>query len=336
MRVGAAVIQTFDQQDNFRRRARDVIDNHIRVWLPFVALDSWLLLRLQVLSRYYTPWLFSISPKHSSTADISIHSCKSIIQLLSAILLLYLESPPSTLGLVLNYLIQTTSQFTSLAKMRADLEADMTSVERVWSYASNIPEDDADSGHHSIIIPACWPQSPTITFRSYTASYAPGAAPCLSNLTLTIRPGEHVAVVGRTGAGKSSLTLALLRALEGTSQGGGSITIDGVDIASVNLVDLRRRVITLMPQQPAVFEGSVRENLDVEGTRTDEQLREAIDICQMGSVFDVRAGEGVLEYRITELGFVCSSIASPSPSLSLPTYLPYPLPPADGGSCLLT
>ncbi|KAL2787438.1 P-loop containing nucleoside triphosphate hydrolase protein [Aspergillus keveii] len=276
MRVGAAVIQTFDQQDNFRRHARDVIDDHIRVWLPFVALDSWLLLRLQVLS--------------------------SIIQLLSAILLLYLESPPSTLGLVLNYLIQTTSQFTSLAKMRADLEADMTSVERVWSYASNIPEDDADSGHHSIIIPASWPQSPTITFRSYTASYAPGAAPCLSNLTLTIRPGEHVAVVGRTGAGKSSLTLALLRALEGTSQGGGSITIDGVDIASVNLVDLRRRVITLMPQQPAVFEGSVRENLDVEGTRTDEQLREAIDICQMGSVFDVRAGEDVLEYRITELG----------------------------------
>ncbi|KAL3456944.1 P-loop containing nucleoside triphosphate hydrolase protein [Aspergillus heterothallicus] len=276
MRVGAAVIQTFNQQDNFRRRARDVIDDHIRVWLPFVALDSWLLLRLQVLS--------------------------SIIQLLSAILLSYLQSPPSTLGLVLNYLIQTTSQFTSLAKMRADLEANMTSVERVWSYASNIPEDNTDSGHHSIIIPASWPQSPTITFRSYTASYAPGAAPCLSNLTLTIRPGEHVAVVGRTGAGKSSLTLALLRALEGTSQGSSSITIDGVDIASVNLVDLRRRVITLMPQQPAVFEGSVRENLDVEGTRTDEQLMEAIDICQMGSVFDVRAGEDVLEYRITELG----------------------------------
>jgi ABC-type multidrug transport system fused ATPase/permease subunit len=101
--------------------------------------------------------------------------------------------------------------------MRADLEADMTSVERVWSYASNIPEDDADSGYDSIILPASWPQLPTITFRSYTASYAPGAAPCLSNLTFTIRPGEHVDVVGRTRAGKSSLTLALLHALEGTT-----------------------------------------------------------------------------------------------------------------------
>jgi hypothetical protein len=95
--------------------------------------------------------------------------------------------------------------------------------------------------------------------------------------------------------------------------------MDGIDIASLNLVDLRRRVIALMPQQPAVFEGSVRENLDVEGTRTDEQLRGAIDICQMGSVFNIQPDgeEDVLEYRITELGFVRLS-ASP-PSLALPT-----------------
>ncbi|KAL3486107.1 P-loop containing nucleoside triphosphate hydrolase protein [Aspergillus germanicus] len=277
MRVGAAVIQTLNQQDNFRRRARDVIDDHIRVWLPFVALDSWLLLRLQYnpTPLRNPPTLPRITPKHPRPRTELPH--------------------PNNLAI-----------FTSLAKMRADLEADMTSVERVWSYASNIPEDDADSGRDSIV-PASSPQSPTITFRSYTASYAPGAAPRLSNLTFTIRPGEHVAVVGRTGAGKSSLTLALLRALGGTSPqggGGGSITIDGIDIASVNLVALRRRVIALMPQQPAVFEGSVRENLGVEGTRTDEQLREAIDICQMGSVFGVRPGgeEDVLEYRITELG----------------------------------
>ncbi|KAL2814427.1 P-loop containing nucleoside triphosphate hydrolase protein [Aspergillus granulosus] len=281
MCVGAAVIQMFNQQDNFRCRARYVIDDHIRVWLSFVVLDLWLLLRLQVLS--------------------------SIIQLFSAILLLYLELPASTFGLVLNYLIQTTSQFTSLAKMHTDLEADMTSVECVWSYASNIPKDNADSRYNLIIVPASWPQFPTIAFRLYTVLYAPGAAPCLLNLTFTIQPGEHVAVVGCMGAGKLSLTLALLRALEGTLQGGGgggSITIDGIDIASVNLVNLCRRVIALMPQQPAIFEGSVRENLDVEGMRTDEQLREAIGICQMCRVFDVRADgeEDILEYWITELG----------------------------------
>ncbi|KAJ0426895.1 ABC transporter type 1, transmembrane domain-containing protein [Aspergillus carlsbadensis] len=197
MRVGAAVIKTFGQQDCFRRRAGHAIDHHVRVWLPFVALDSWLLLRLQVLS--------------------------SIIQLLSAILLLYLQAPPSTLGLVLTYLIQTTSQFTSLAQMRADLEADMTSVERVWTYASNEPEHEPvpDS-----ILPANWPQSPSIAFSRYTASYAPSAPPCLSDLTFTIHPGDHIAVVGRTDAGKSSLTLALLRALEGASSR-GSIIVDG-------------------------------------------------------------------------------------------------------------
>ncbi|KAL3456158.1 P-loop containing nucleoside triphosphate hydrolase protein [Aspergillus heterothallicus] len=277
MRVGGAVIQTFNQQDNFRRRARDVIDDHIRVWLPFVALDSWLLLRLQALS--------------------------SMIQLLSAILLIYLHAPASTLGLVMNYLIQTTSQFASLAKMRADLEADMTSVERVWSYAPNIPEGNADSEHGLSPVLSSWPQAPTIAFRSYTASYTSGAAPYLSNLTFTIQPGEHVAVVGRTGAGKSSLTLALLRALEVNSQQ-GSITIDGVDITGVTLMDLRRRVITLMPQQPAIFAGSVRENLDVAGLRTDEQLREAIDICQMDKVFNLQPGEDLLDYRISDSGCV--------------------------------
>ncbi|OJJ01951.1 hypothetical protein ASPVEDRAFT_129890 [Aspergillus versicolor CBS 583.65] len=296
MRVGASVIKVFSQQDTFKRRARDVIDDHIRVWLPFVALDSWLLLRLQALSRQAFCIFFC-----PQSALLTLRN--SIIQLLSAILLIYLHAPPSTLGLVMNYLIQTTSQFTSLTKMRADLEADMTSVERVWSYASNIPEYDPDSGYDiGSTVTATWPQIPTIAFRSYTASYAPGAPPCLSNLAFTIHPGEHVAVVGRTGAGKSSLTLALLRALEGTTQG-GSLTIDGVDIATVDLVDLRRRVIALMPQQPAIFEGSVRENLDIEGTRTDEQLRDAIDICQMGRVFNMHPGEDVLEYRITELGY---------------------------------
>ncbi|KAL4789273.1 P-loop containing nucleoside triphosphate hydrolase protein [Aspergillus venezuelensis] len=287
MRVGAAVIQTFNQQDNFRRRARDVIDDHIRVWLPFVALDSWLLL------RDHAP-LFSPQPELLTLWNTSI------IQVLSAMLLIYLQTPPSTLGLVMNYLIQTTSQFSNLAKLRTDLEADMTSVERVWSYTSNVPEYNANPGHGSII-PASWPHAPTIAFRSYTASYTPGAAPCLSDLTLTIHPGEQVAVVGRTGAGKSSLTLALLHALEGASQG-GSITIDGVDIARLDPMDLRRRAIALMPQQPAIFEGSVRENLDVEGSRTDEQLREAMHICRLGRVFNMHSDEDLLDYQISESG----------------------------------
>ncbi|RTE73113.1 hypothetical protein BHE90_012462 [Fusarium euwallaceae] len=272
IRVGASVIMTFDQTASFKEQARDVIDDHIRVWAPFVSLDSWLILRLQLLS--------------------------SIIQLLSAILLLWLQTPASTLGLVMNYLIQITSQFNTFVQMRATLEADMTSVERIWSYAANTLENQPDD--EAVPSPS-WPQNPTITFNNYSASYKAEDIPCLRGLTFTIRAGEHVAVVGRTGAGKSSLVLALLRALEHDPSRGGSITIDDVDIDRVNLTDLRRR-ITLLPQEPAIFSGTVRDNLDLEGTRTDEQLREALDVCKVRQIFNIQPDQDPLNYCISDSG----------------------------------
>ncbi|KAL2674265.1 hypothetical protein Neosp_012716 [[Neocosmospora] mangrovei] len=272
IRVGAPVIRSFDQATSFRDQARDVIDDHIRVWAPFVSLDSWLTLRLQLLS--------------------------SIIQLLSAVLLLWLHTPASTLGLVMNYLIQVTSQFNTFVQMRATLEADMTSVERIWSYAANKPENQPDDEISPL---PSWPQNPTITFENYDASYKPGDIPCLHGLNFTIKAGEHVAVVGRTGAGKSSLVLALLRALEHDASKGGSVTIDGIDIERLNLTDLRG-CITLLPQEPAIFGGTVRENLDPEGTRTDDKLREALDVCGMRQVFNMQTIQDPLGYCISDSG----------------------------------
>lgn len=200
----------------------------------------------------------------------------------------------------MNYLIQITSQFNSFVQMRATLEADMTSAERIWSYAANAPEGQRDN--ETAPLPS-WPQNPSITFKSYDASYKAGDRPCLHSLTFTIEGGEHVAVVGRTGAGKSSLVLALLRALEHDPRKGGSITIDGVDIGRVNLTNLRRR-ITLLPQEPTTFEGTVRFNLDPEGARTEEQLREALDACNMRQIFNINPHQDPLDYYVSDLGYV--------------------------------
>lgn len=292
MRVGASVIKTFDQTTSFKEQARDVIDDHIRVWVPFISLGSWLMLRLQLLSRcvYNRMFCFTVT-------NLILYS---IVQLLSAVLLLWLRTPASTLGLVMNYMIQITSQFNAFVQMRATLEADMTSVERIWSYASNAPENQHDD--EMVPLPS-WPQNPSITFKSYEASYKSGDRPCLHGLTFTIKAGEHVAVVGRTGAGKSSLVLALLRALEHDPSKGGSITIDGVDIGHVNLSELRRR-ITLLPQEPTAFEGTVRFNLDPEGARTEEQLREALDICNMSQIFNIKPHQDPLDYYVSDLGYV--------------------------------
>ncbi|CAG9990016.1 unnamed protein product [Clonostachys byssicola] len=279
MRVGASVIGTFNQEAAFKEKANNVIDNHIRIWAPFVALDCWLMLRLQLLS----------------STDLMD---QSIIQLLSAGLLLWLRTPASTLGLVMNFQIQITSQFNNLVQLRANLEADITSAERVWACAAEEPENQPDD---EIRPPASWPQNAAITFSSYTASYKPNDQPCLHNLNFTIQPGEHVAVVGRTGAGKSSLTLALLRALHHHQGLAGTIEIDGLNISDIDLMTLRKR-ITMIPQEPALFGGTVRNNLDLEGARTDEQLREALELCQMSRIFNLEPDQDPLEYPISDFG----------------------------------
>jgi ATP-binding cassette subfamily C (CFTR/MRP) protein 1 len=225
---------------------------------------------------------------------------QNIIQLLSAGLLLWLRTPASTLGLVMNFQIQITSQFNSLVQLRANLEADITSAERAWTCAAEQPENQPDD---EIRPPASWPQSAAIAFNSYTASYKPNDQPCLHDLNFAIQPGEHVAVVGRTGAGKSSLTLALLRALHHDQGLAGTIEIDGLNISNVDLMTLRKR-ITMIPQEPALFGGTVRNNLDLEGARTDEQLREALVLCQMSRIFNLEPDQNPLDYPVSDFGYV--------------------------------
>ncbi|KAF4972841.1 hypothetical protein FSARC_667, partial [Fusarium sarcochroum] len=277
IQAGAPVILIFNQVSAFQDRLRDLIDDHIRVWLPFVSLIPWLTLRLQLLS--------------------------SIIQLLSAVLLLWLKTPSSTLGLAMNFLIQITGQLTSFVQMRATLEADIISVERVWSYAANPSESFPERER----IPAStWPDVPIISFQSYSASYKPGDRPCLRNLNFSVSAGEHVAVVGRTGAGKSSLTLALLRALDQNGPQSGRITIDNLDIASLSLTNLRKR-ITFMPQEPGIFAGTIRENLDLEGNHTDKELRKALDISKMSRFLSLKPGQDLLNYTVAGSGSNLSS-----------------------------
>ncbi|KAK2933435.1 AAA ATPase domain [Fusarium oxysporum f. sp. vasinfectum] len=276
-RLGAQVIVTFNQVDTFRERVRDVIDDHIRVWAPYVMLKPWLTLRLQLLS--------------------------SVLQLLSASLLLWLNTSPSTLGLAMNFLIQITSNLNSFVQIRATLEADITSAERVWSYAANVPESQPAEEQR----PApSWPDMPVINFESYSASYAAGGVPCLRDLSFSIAAGEHVAVVGRTGAGKSSLSLALLRALEQGDSYNGRITIDGLDISKICLADLRNR-ITFLPQEPFVFAGTIRHNLDFAGTETDERLQEALSACQMSRFFNLEPAQNLLDYPVSDSGSNLSS-----------------------------
>lgn len=113
-----------------------------------------------------------------------------------------------------------------------------------------------------------WPQEGRIEFRDYSLRYRPETELVLKNLSFEVKPKEKIGIVGRTGAGKSTICLALCRIVEAH---GGSIVIDGVDISKIGLADLREK-ITIIPQDPTLFEGTLRFNLDPVGNISDTDL----------------------------------------------------------------
>ncbi|QKD59067.2 P-loop containing nucleoside triphosphate hydrolase protein [Fusarium oxysporum Fo47] len=231
--------------------------------------------------------------KERARTSIDNHT-RAIIQLFSACLLLIIGAPPSTLGLVMNFVIQITVQFNTFVQTRSNLEADITSVERVWAYADQVPEEP-NTGEIQPV--SSWPLSPSVTFDSFTACYTPGGPACLTDINLTIEPGQHIAVVGRTGAGKSSFTMALLRALDQRAIQYGQIRIDGWDISQVNLTTLRRS-IALVPQEPAAFTGTLRYNLDPEGRLSDTELLHVADVCHIRRLFNMDDAIDILDHPI--------------------------------------
>lgn len=113
-----------------------------------------------------------------------------------------------------------------------------------------------------------WPSQGVVDFKDYSTRYRPGLELVLKNVNLNIKAHEKIGVVGRTGAGKSSLTLALFRIIEPAT---GHIAIDDLNTSSIGLLDVRRR-LAIIPQDAALFEGTVRDNLDPAHVRDDTEL----------------------------------------------------------------
>lgn len=144
----------------------------------------------------------------------------------------------------------------------------MNATERIVEYSS-LPTEGQDGQE----IPASWPSEGRLEVENLVASYSPDLPPVLKGLSFNIAKNERVGVVGRTGAGKSSLTLALFRFLEARD---GIISIDGIDISKIKLHDLRSR-LAIIPQDPVLFSGSVRSNLDAFNEHTDTELFDALE-----------------------------------------------------------
>ncbi|KAI9729966.1 MAG: hypothetical protein M1834_006164 [Cirrosporium novae-zelandiae] len=173
-------------------------------------------------------------------------------------------------GLSLTYAITFTENVLWLVRLYSANEQNMNSVERVKEYLD--VEQEAKAVISETAPPSNWPSKGSIEFINYSTRYRSDLDPVLRNLTFKIAPGERVGVVGRTGAGKSSLALAMFRALEADK---GKILIDNVDIGLIGLQQLRES-ITMVPQDPTLFSGTIRSNLDPFGLFTDEEIFTAL------------------------------------------------------------
>lgn len=269
--TGAATIRAFQQQDRFIDKNLCLIDNHSRPWFHNVAAIEWLCFRLNQLSNF----VFAFS------------------------LLLLVTLPdgvidPSIAGLAVTYGINLNVQQAAVIWNICNAENKMISVERVLQYSkltSEAPLVIQDSRPSKE-----WPQNGTISFTNLQIRYADHLPSVLKNITCTFPGRKKVGVVGRTGSGKSTLIQALFRVVEPTQ---GSITIDGVDICKIGLHDLRSR-LSIIPQDPTMFEGTVRGNLDPLNQYPDAQIWEVLDKCQLGGI--VRGKDEKLEYPVVEGG----------------------------------
>lgn len=254
--TGVTTIRNYSMQSHFSHLLDVAIDNHNSVGFLAFASQRWLALRLDTVGV--------------------------ILIVTSGVLVVIDRSTqlPAISGLVLTYSLGALQVLQFIVRQWSRVEESMTATERIYEYSSgkNIPYEESND---SWIVPAppLWPERGAITFLDVRMRYRPGLPEVLRGFNLTVDAGEHVAIVGRTGAGKSSLVSSLFRVCK---LSGGCILIDGVDISKIPLEDLRSR-LSIQLQDSVLFRGTVRFNLDPMSQYTDEELWHALRGAHLGN-----------------------------------------------------
>jgi len=244
--VGLPTIRAYDAQERFISANQRLIDNNNRPQFLQINAQRWLSLRLE--------------------------SIGSFLVLFNGIagLLLKGNLSSSLLGLSMTYALQITQTLNGVVRSFTDTEINMNSAERLLYYANDIEIED----QKGLDPPKEWPDKGKIEFRNMTMKYAPDLPPVLKNITLDIKSYENIGVVGRTGAGKSSIIMTLFRLVE--PEAGSNIIIDDVSILDLKLSELRRR-ISIIPQEPTLFSGTIRFNMDPFNEHTDEEIWKGLE-----------------------------------------------------------
>ncbi|KAL8927949.1 MAG: hypothetical protein Q9208_002024 [Pyrenodesmia sp. 3 TL-2023] len=275
---GMTTIRAYRQQQRFALENEWRVDENLRAYFPSINANRWLAVRLEFIGSF-------IILAAASFAIISVATGSG----LSA----------GMVGLAMSYALQITQSLNWIVRQTVEVETNIVSVERVLEYArlpSEAPERISKNKPKM-----GWPAHGAVDIKHYSTRYRPGLDLVLKDINLDIKAHEKIGVVGRTGAGKSSLTLALFRIIEPVS---GNIAIDGLNTSTIGLRDLRSR-LAIIPQDAALFEGTVRDNLDPGHVHDDTDLWSALDHARLKD--HVWRMDGRLEAPIHEGGSNLSS-----------------------------
>lgn len=249
---GVMTIRAFKKQNEFCLENIKRVNANLRMDFHNFSANAWLGFRLELLG--------------------------SLVFCTSAMFMIMLPSSvikPENVGLSLSYGLSLNAVMFWAIYMSCFIENKMVSVERIKQF-TNIPSEAAWNIKDRSP-PPNWPGQGHVDIKDLQVRYRPNTPLVLKGITLSISGGEKIGIVGRTGSGKSTLIQVFFRLVEPT---GGKIIIDGIDISALGLHDLRSR-FGIIPQEPVLFEGTVRSNIDPTGQYTDDQIWKGLERCQL-------------------------------------------------------
>ncbi|XP_007530511.1 ATP-binding cassette sub-family C member 10 [Erinaceus europaeus] len=280
--AGLPVLRAAGATDRFEEENQRLLELNQRCQFAASATMQWLDIRLQLMGA-------------------------SVVSAIAGIALVQHQwglADPGLVGLSLSYALSLTGLLSGLVSSFTKTETMLVSVERLEEYSCELPQEPQGPPAR---LGSGWLTRGSVEFQDVVLVYRPGLPNALDGVTFRVQPGEKLGIVGRTGSGKSSLLLVLFRLLEPSS---GHVLLDGVDTSQLELAELRSQ-LAIIPQEPFLFSGTVRENLDPRGLHEDRTLWQALEQCHLGEVImsmgglDGELGEGGRSLSLGQRQLLC-------------------------------
>ena len=277
--LGITTIRTFKQEKPSKKKFYEKLDDHFGVMLYKYGSDNWFCMSLDLISHFYLGFVVV-------GAILGINNFDA-----------------KTVGIMLDYSSDFSEQLLEVFEQGTHVEKSLISLERCDTYtklpSEKYEDEKLKSKKKYSLSDKSWPSEGKVDYNNYSMKYRPNCDLALKNINIEINPGEKIGIVGRTGSGKSSLTLSLFRIIEAFD---GKIIIDGENISEIPLKKLRR-AISIVPQEPFLLEGTLKTNLDPLNLYSEQEIDEVLNNVKLYEMLehDNINGKNILKGINTEI-----------------------------------